>query len=209
MILTIGDSFTWGDELADRTAHAWPYLIGKLFKQEVSNMATPGASNDRILRIAVEESIKQVYDLVIVVWADHNRFETWSDPDQQVKCINVHNDFLPWISDYYKFSYNDLYNLEKKSLQILLLQQHFKMINQPYFFANVSGRHISYRSNVDKLGYIWKEYDLTWFMGWYDGGLVEWAHDAPRGPSGHPLELGHQRIAEQVAKYISIYKRLQ
>lgn len=208
MILTLGDSFTWGEELDDRTQQAWPYLVAQRFNQQIQNLAQSGSSNDRISRLGVEETLRQRYDLVIVVWSDQNRFEAWSEIDRETKCINIHNDFLPWIQDYYKHSYNDDYNLEKKSLQILLLQQHFKMINQPYLFANVSGRHINYRKNIDKFGYIWKNYDLSCFMGWYDGGLIEWAHDCPRGPGGHPLELGHQRIADQVAKYIVMYNKL-
>ena len=202
MILTLGDSFTWGEELDNRIEQAWPYLIARQFDKRLNNLAQSSASNDRILRLAVEETIQRRYDLVVVVWSDQNRLEAWSEADNQIKCVNVHNNFLPWIQDYYKYSYNDDYNLEKKSLQILLLQQHFKMINQPYLFANVSGRQMSYRKNLDKFGYIWKQYDLSCFMGWYDGGLVEWAHDCPRGPGGHPLELGHERIADQVAKYI-------
>lgn len=208
MILTLGDSFTWGDELADRLATAWPYLIGYEFDQQVVNLATPGASNDNIVRLAVEESIKQKYNLVVVAWADQNRSEVWSEVDQQIKSINSHSTFLPWIQSYYKYSYNDEYNVEKKSLQMLLLQQHFKQINQPYLFTNVSGRHLNYKRYYDKFGYIWRQYDLECFMGWYDGGLVEWAHDCPRGVNGHPLELGHERIAEAIARYINIYKKL-
>lgn len=208
MILTLGDSFTWGDELADRTAEAWPYLLGQRFNHEVTNLGEPGASNDQIVRLAVEETVKQRYDLVVVAWADQNRLEAWSEVDQQIKSINAHSTFMPWIQDYYKHSYNDEYNLEKKSLQMLLLQQHFKQIAQPYFFANVSGRHLAYRQNYNKFGYIWDTYDTSCIVGWYDGGLVEWAGDAPRGPNGHPLSLGHERIADEFTKYIKMYNKL-
>jgi hypothetical protein len=40
-------------------------------------------------------------------------------------------------------------------------------------------------------------------MGWYDGGLVEWAHDCPRGPNGHPLELAHSRSADILYDWIN------
>jgi hypothetical protein len=202
MILTLGDSFTWGQELSNRTADAWPYLLGKQFGQEVVNLAQPGSSNDRIVRLAVEETIKQRYDLVIVAWADRSRLEVWSERDQEIKCVNVHNDFLPWIADYYAQSYNDEYFLERQSLQILLLQQHFKMINQPYLFVNVGAKHFSYRKYRDTLGYIWRQFDLSCFPGWPAQGLIEWTADAPKGPNGHPLELGHQQIADEIAKYI-------
>ena len=208
MILTLGDSFTWGDELADRTAEAWPYLIAQQFDHSVVNLAEPGASNDFIVRLGVEQTIKQQYDLVVVAWADQNRLEVWSEVDRQIKSINSNSTFMPWIQDYYRHSYNDEYNLEKKSLQMLLLQQHFKQINQPYLFTNVSGRHFCYRKYFEKFSYIWKQYDLANLMGWYDGGLVEWAGDAPRGDRGHPLTLGHKRIAEKIAMYIQMYNKL-
>jgi len=37
----------------------------------------------------------------------------------------------------------------------------------------------------------------------YPHGLVEWAYGTPQGPAGHPLEEGHQQIAEQIRKYLT------
>ena len=40
--------------------------------------------------------------------------------------------------------------------------------------------------------------DETRFAGWPNDGMVEWAYNTPHGQGGHPLELGHQRIAEKL-----------
>jgi hypothetical protein len=40
------------------------------------------------------------------------------------------------------------------------------------------------------------------WLGWPRAGFVEWMWDCPKGPGGHPLELGHQRIAEKINEYI-------
>ena len=40
-----------------------------------------------------------------------------------------------------------------------------------------------------------------WF-GHENDGMVEWMGDCPKGPGGHPLELGHQRIAKKINEHI-------
>jgi len=37
----------------------------------------------------------------------------------------------------------------------------------------------------------------------YIGRFVEWAYGTPHGPGGHPLELGHRRIADEILRNIS------
>jgi hypothetical protein len=36
------------------------------------------------------------------------------------------------------------------------------------------------------------------FIGFPDEGFVEWAYETPRGKGGHPMEYGHQKIAERI-----------
>jgi hypothetical protein len=40
------------------------------------------------------------------------------------------------------------------------------------------------------------------WLGWPRSGFVEWMWDCPKGSGGHPLELGHQRIAEKINEHI-------
>ena len=52
MLVTVGDSFTYGTELAD-TSLAWPYQLGLILNMPVINLPQPGASNDFIVRTTV------------------------------------------------------------------------------------------------------------------------------------------------------------
>ncbi len=53
-LLTVGDSFTYGDELTDRY-QAWPYRLADKLGHEVHNLGQSGCSNTSILRRTLEE----------------------------------------------------------------------------------------------------------------------------------------------------------
>jgi lysophospholipase L1-like esterase len=74
MLLTTGDSFTYGTELEDNSK-AWPYMLAGYLQCDVVNLAEPGASNDFILRSTVEGIKKHKPTLVIVAWTTPDRFE--------------------------------------------------------------------------------------------------------------------------------------
>ena len=52
-LLTVGDSFTYGEELADISS-AWPHLLGDQIGYKVTNLARPGCGNTRMVRQVVE-----------------------------------------------------------------------------------------------------------------------------------------------------------
>ena len=197
MILTIGDSFTYGEELTDRARQAWPYLLGA----PVLNLGKPASSNDRIFRIAIEETTKIKFDIVIVGWSFPNRLEVFDNNNPL--CINVNNKRqLPWVDDYYKYSYNEDFAFRKWFSQVLALQNYFKQIDQRYIFCNVAGLKWHYKQYQSELEFLFKNIDTTYYAGWPVDGMLEWQGDCSKGPGGHPLELGHQRIAEQINEHI-------
>lgn len=209
MILTLGDSFTYGEELADRLDTAWPYLIAKKQNLPVLNLGHGGGSNDMIVRTAVEQTAQQKFELVIVGWADTSRLEVWDYGTNTPVCINHHGRRqIPWVPDYYKYNYNKTFGFRKWFTQILLLQEYFKSISQPYLFVNVAGLQGHYEEYQKEFGYIWDKYDQSNYLGWPIDGMLEWQGDCPRGPGGHPLELGHQRIAEKINDYIGHISRV-
>ena len=197
MILTIGDSFTYGEELADRITCAWPYLL----PQPVLNLGKPASSSDRIFRLAIEETLKEKYDIVIVAWSFPNRLEVCENKNPV--CINFNNrKKLPWVDDYYKYSYDEDFSFQKWFTQVISLQNHFKQINQQYIFCNVAGLQGYYIKYKDKLDFLLKNIDTTYYPGWPLNGMLEWQGDCPKGPGGHPLEVGHQRISEKINEHI-------
>jgi hypothetical protein len=197
MILTVGDSFTYGDELDDRLNQAWPYLLGKSLDQDVVNLGQSGTCNDSMVRKIIEQTTTDHYDLIIVAWTDHNRFESWSEHvSRPITIMPESLANLPWTDDFYRYSYNDNFSRQRWYNQILLVQQYFKSHNQNYLFVNVAGIVSQALPSFQKL------FDLKRYVGWPRRGLIEIAGDAPRGPGGHPLSLGHERIANEIKTYI-------
>jgi len=76
MILTVGDSFTYGAELEDRHRDSWPVVLGRKLDQGVYNLAVPAGSNDRMFRVAVDRVVQNEYELVICGWTEVSRIDT-------------------------------------------------------------------------------------------------------------------------------------
>lgn len=198
MILTIGDSFTYGAELENRLERAWPYLLDD---KSVTNLGKGGGSNDRIFRLAIEETCKQKYDIVIIGWSFPNRLEVFHEGEPW--CVNIHNRYrLDWVEHYFKYSYDENFGFRQWFSHVLALQEYFKSIGQRYIFCNVAGMLWRYKEYKKDLDFLLDKIDPTYYPGWPNEGMVEWQGDCPRGPGGHPLELGHQRIADRINEHI-------
>jgi len=75
-ILTLGDSWTYGTESSDPATMSWPAQMSKKYNVEVVNLARAGSSNQRAVRIGVEElSRNSNYDWVILPLAPASRTE--------------------------------------------------------------------------------------------------------------------------------------
>ena len=176
MILTVGDSFTYGEELADRH-NAWPYCLEA---NGIVNAAQPGFSNDAIVRTTVE-TLEQLEDLerVIVAWTTPHRIEVNNQhltPTSHRKYGSICDQvFLDWDEDW---AVNKFYS------QVALLAGYLKNRGTEYLFVR------TFDVPACNIGT------------WLEGSMVEWMGDCPKGPGGHPLEFGHQRIAEKINEHI-------
>jgi hypothetical protein len=172
MILINGDSFTYGEEL-DNRFHAWPWCISVV--NPVYNLAQPGYSNDAIIRTTVDflEQTGEEISHIIIAWTTPNRIEVNGQhltPTSHRKygsiCDHV---FLDWDEEWAEYKFYT---------QVALLDGYLTSKKIPYIFVRTFDvPHI----NIGN---------------WIEGSMVEWMGDCPKGPGGHPLELGHQRIAD-------------
>jgi hypothetical protein len=207
-ILAVGCSFTAGAELPNPATSAWPNLIGKLNNRTVKNLGLGGASNDRTFRLVVEETAQQRFDLVIVQWTEPSRIEIWNERIHQLVDVNVGKLYsrLPgfgWLDTYYQYHYSDLHAHKKWAIQILSLQGYLKSIEQPYVMVSLSGLDQPlYTGAWNNIKYLWDRVDEKYYPGWPFEGLYMWQGDCPRGPGGHPLELGHERMANKINEHI-------
>jgi hypothetical protein len=174
MILVNGCSFTTGEE----SSIAWPDLI-----PNTVNIAQPGASNDYILRSTVDYVDAHKVDYVIIAWTSPNRIEL---PNKHLTSSSykkygpvVNSVFADWDT---QWAYNK-FIAQTKLLNCYLTMPHL-------FISTFDIQPIAHGVGLD-----------CW-LGWPNQGIVEWMGDCPKGPGGHPLELGHQRIAEQINEHI-------
>jgi len=174
MILVNGDSFTYGEE----SPVAWPVLL----PVTNINIAMPGYSNDAIIRSTVqfiERDPDQFTEYAIIAWTTPHRTEVNSKhltPTSHQKYGSICDQvFLDWDDDW---------AVNKFHTQVVLLDAYLKSKSIPYIFIRTFDVP---NSNIGN---------------WVPGSIVEWMGDCPKGPGGHPLELGHQRIAEHVKEYI-------
>ena len=209
MILTIGCSFTEGTELANPAVDSWPALIAGYLDKPLKNAGQGGGSCDYIFRTAIEETVSRQYDIVIVEWTEPSRMEVWWEHQHRPVSVTAHSRYnrigdFSWLEDFYKNCYNDLYGYKKQAVQYIALQEYFKSIGQKYIFTNLSGfaPHGWWEEYHELIGPLWNKVDKTYFVGWPHEGFLEWQGDCPRGPGGHPLELGHQRIANKIYEHI-------
>lgn len=210
-LLTIGCSFTYGEELEDPHTQSWPALIAEEFDYELINLGLCGGSNDYIFRQAIEYTVDDRYDLVIVQWTEPSRFEVWNEWSSSPVNVSVNpsgeeviDHMLPWVKGYYKYSYNELFAFRNWAVKIQALQNYFKSIYQPYRMIGASGLDPKghWRDFRAQLSHLWYRVNAEHYIGWPHQGLKDWYQDTPLGPGQHPLEIGHRKIADEIAKHI-------
>ena len=206
-LLTVGDSFTYGDELPNREVDAYPYLMKNLLGfDEVVNLGLCGASSDYVFRTTIETLINETFDLVLISWPEQSRFEALDLPNtepSQFMSIRARIQKEPdWITDYYKYSYDIAWGFRKQFNQIIALQGFLLNRNQRYLMYNVAGLQGYYDEYYQLLEAQFREIDKRFFVGWPKDGILEWQGNCVKGPGGHPLELGHKRIAKVIDEYI-------
>lgn len=205
-LLTVGDSFTYGDELTDHY-QAWPYQLADLAGYEVHNMGQSGSSNASILRRTLEELAENHYDLVIIGWTSPGRIEwkddigiaynIWPGYPSDTKFFTDH----PWRVDFLNFisqHHNSAWLYQQYLIQVISLQSYFKVHNINYCMINV--RQNDYYRAVGKESHeqLAKQVDVDKFIGWEQFGMVELTANLPKGAGNHPLEKGHERIANEI-----------
>jgi len=210
-LLAIGDSFTHGLELPDCPIHegsatsapsqlSWASKLASDLGYELTNLSIPGGSNSRIFRLALDKSLKNSYDLIICQWTEISRIDWQLNQRDFPVTANSHwlHKQVPAVDQYYKNHYNDDHAMQTWLAQVVTLQNHFKQQGQSYLFISMQG----FKNIKDRFRHMAQAVDPEFYIGWPHGGLTEYMGDCPKGPAGHPLELGHQLITEHVKKYI-------
>jgi len=203
-LLTVGDSFTYGDELSDKN-DAWPNLLSKMIGYELTNLAKPGSGNTGIVRQCIEHANN--YDMIIIAWSHFARIEfadefgvydTW--PGHRgitfINNLQFRKNLMTYITNYH----NDNYLHNQWLINIILLQNYLKINNKKYIMLDAfSNGPPNEDKNNNELSH---QIDKKFYLGWPYHSMMEWTYGYAKGPNGHFLEDGHKRVAEKINEYI-------
>ena len=201
-LLTVGDSFTYGEELADLSS-AWPNLLANKLDYDLTNLARPGSGNTRMVRYCIEQVNN--YDMAIIAWSHFARTELADENgfyDLWPGCSpRPHRESSPWRSDqieYYNKHHNDEYLYRQYLINIILLQNFLKANNKRYIMLDSFGNHQANERTADTNRDLLNQVDNAYYIGWPTESMMEWTHGCEQGLHGHFLEEGHVKIAEKI-----------
>ena len=200
-LLTVGDSFTYGEELSDVTDNvtsskfAWPELLGSRLGWEVTNLAKPASGNSRMIRNVVNEIDN--HEVFIIAWSHWARIEFADDIgifDIWPGCSALPHEqpgpHRKTAIDYITRYHSDDYLIRQYLLNVELLETFLKYHKKKYIMLSAFGFPI--RTNKT----------FTNYLGWPNETMMEWTYGTPQGPGGHFLEQGHAIVADKINEYI-------
>ena len=208
MIHAIGDSFTYGDELECKNL-AWPTILSNKLHKHVANLGRPASGNTRIVKRLIN-CVLDKSDLVIIGWSDCNRqefadeigvYDIWAgrnyraiqldDPTHRINLIKYVTAYD--VPEYYYANW---------LRQILLAQSFCEVHNVRCVMFIACGSHQSHQIYHSKHKTLIDAIDHSMFVDGMFTSVGEWTYGLPHGPGGHPLEQGHEIIAEKIYEHI-------
>lgn len=208
-ILAVGDSFTYGDELSNRD-FAWPSVLGAALNATVINKGQSGGSNDCIVRTCVDYISSNDVDLVIIGWTSpgrsefadvHGYYDVWPGYAGKVVVTSDRlwrNDLVKYITKYHR---SDAY-FEKFLVQVLLLQGYLTSKGIKYVMLNTIQNEHYKKTKPLNLAALSEQVNKESFIEFGKAGMIEWTFGCPKGPGGHFLEEGHQKVADKIYEHI-------
>ena len=210
ILYTIGDSFTYGEELDNPKLYSWPALISQRFGFNLINEAKPGVGNEFIIKKTILALEKHQPNLVIVGWTScarqeyadsHGVYDIWPAHNRRKFSNNNLGFRLPLI-DYITRHNNDLHEYRGWLRQIVLLQSFFQANKQDYLMVSTHDNQSRFAQFYTVCQDYYDLIDHTKFVGWPSFGMVEWSYGTAHAVNGHPLEDGHRKIADEISQHI-------
>jgi phage anti-repressor protein len=207
MLYTVGDSFTYGQELPNPEQQAWPVLLADRLGYRLINDGRPGVGNEYIVKQTIKAVAKYKPELVVVAWTSCGRqehadewgaYDIWPGCSSRVFDEDPKLQYRKELIKYITVNNNAEHEYRRWLRQVILLQSFLQNHGIDYIMCNVfDNQHRFGKHYRDNQGY-YELIDHTKFVGWPNDGFVEWAYGTPHGPGGHPLEQGHKQIAEKI-----------
>jgi len=186
-----GSSWMTGVELEDRSKR-YSTLISKHLGAEEYNIASGGASNNRIVRQLVTENDIADYDLAIIQMSMAMRWEFYDDTQKewvQLRPITQpsEKEHKKWLRYYYGQMYSDHFGTTYEHMFSQLVRDHCKVKGTPLIL--LTNRH------ADGFKYTTSPTNFKFDLDISDPKY-------PHARKGHPSEEGHQMICNDILDLI-------
>ena len=210
-LITFGDSFTYGEELEDRSS-AWPQQLANKLNYQLLNLGEPGTCNDSMLRKLIEflsdplES--EDIGLVVIAWSNPGRkeyadesgiFTLW--PGANAIKFKKSQPWREQLVDYTNEYHNSRWLCENYLINVIAAQGILKERNIPYLMLDIAYNQYYKNLHLVQFTPIVKLIDTSRYIGWGNSGMAEWVGKVKRGSGGHFLEEGHRIVADKVYNY--------
>ena len=213
-LVTFGDSFTYGDELKNRS-DAWPQQLANKLNYQLINYGEPASSNDSMLRNLVEflanpaENIGTA--LVVIGWSNPGRkeyadeagvYSLWPGSNANKftsGALGWREELVEYINKYH----NTEWFCKNYLINVLSAQTILKDRKIPYLMLDIVHNEYYKKLHLRGLKPMADLIDHDKYIGWGESGMMEWAGHTKRGPGGHFLEDGHKIVADVIFKHIS------
>ena len=207
--ITVGDSFTFGDEVEDKNK-IWPIRLSEMLKAKVVNLGHSGVGHEYCIDAIIDHTKSYDCDLVVIAWPSpgrqqwsdiHNKFTVWPGMHDIFADSPWRNELLDWMNRHHEPEY--LYG--KFINNLILCQGYLHSQNIPYIMMCVDANdyyHKKYSAYYTELHSKLINFDTM--LEWPNKGIVQWGLEAgcKFGKGGHILEDGHQLVADKVLTHI-------
>jgi hypothetical protein len=209
-MLAVGDSFTYGEELADRT-QAWPMRLAQGLKANVVNLGQPSGGNTQMVRKVIDFVVSgEPVDLVVIGWTSPGRmefadingvFDIW--PGYSGALFRASGqDWRLELLDYINKYHSPDYLYHKFLRDVVLMQSFLKERNIKYVMLSVVSNEYYHKTYYNSDSILPKQIDTDNYLGWPNEGMAEWTQGCKRGPNGHFLEDGHRKVTAKLYEHI-------
>lgn len=225
MIYAIGDSYTAGAELplADYISDgkrltgkgAWPEVLSTLMGNDILNRGLGGSGNTRIVKRVIDAVNDKAYGIIIGwtdparlelldtagiydIWPGKNMWWITGEPNKQHR-----TELLRYLTIYHTEINNRVHSYKNFLRQVILTQNLCKnhTINCTMFLA--LDPDSSKYETLDSVKSLLNMIDLKMFVDQtLNTNAGQWVKGTPLGPQGHPLEQGHQIMANKIYEHI-------
>lgn len=212
-LVTAGCSFTEGYGLPNPKEQSWPELLAKKLNLECINLGVRGAGNEYISNTVVEYTLSEEYTVTpenlkscffILAFTDYARLDFGFHTNKNLS-VHLTPNSRAWpnlCNAIYPEFYNDRYYFKKFLLQVLKTQSYFALNRVDYMMVNsiINPDLIKIRNkNIEKIYQKinkkpFKNFETENFNAIIDNGKFS---------DGHPNEIGHQRIADTLYKWLN------